>query len=355
VLVIAAGVATTHFAASSFGGAVPRESRQTVQMATMGVSFAAILIVSVLGLVIWTTYEVGARSIGPSPIVAFTMLFAIGMVGLWHCTRRLDDVHPAEKAIKGERPAKQAGSLSDFCVAGLPTLAAVGFAAAPLLGTHFDHDALLFANERQLVILGSDLSSGLAFFGVIVLGAFVMHYASVVFATTSHVVRRNLQLVNHLNIDKGDVSQAATDGSSPAAAAPLDTEASPPPAGAHLIADGSPPPKSADVRRPPNAHTSSDASSPFPAPDNGFSGSALLSSMSFSVSLVLLAAIGIEVWLGGMRIGVFGPLRLVRRVPGAMCDNNRIGFFVRHLLRRRPTYTNPCGLCPDEASSPKFL
>jgi hypothetical protein len=71
--------------------------------------------------------------------------------------------------------------------------------------------------------------------------------------------------------------------------------------------------------------------------------------------LVLLAAIGIEVWLGGMRIGVFGPLRLVRRVPGAMCDNNRIGFFVRHLLRRRPTYTNPCGLCPDEASSPKFL
>jgi hypothetical protein len=220
-----------------------------------GVLLAAVLELVFLSLVMGATLEIGERIVGPSPLVACTVLSVIAMLGLWHCLRRLDDVHPAEPPSAGAANTGLGGSLPDFCVAAVPAVAAVGFAAAPFLRSHFDRDSARFANEIRLEILGTDLNSGLAFFGVIVLAVFVMHFTSIVFATSSHVVRRNLKLVDFL-VDN----------------------------------------------RPPGAA----GSLTFPAPDNAFSGSALLSRVPVSVVLILAAVILIEVWLGGMRLSVFG-------------------------------------------------
>ncbi len=198
-----------------------------------------------------------APDISHSPLIALTLLALVGSIGVWFCARRLDDadLDPASDPMAPQ--LKRREKLRDFCAAAIPAVIAFGVALVPWLRVHADTDALLFGDERLLFALGSNLAAGLAFYGVIVLGVFVMLYASAVIATAAHLVRRDLKLVRHAETE-------------------IQTKAKPPPDGeadtAGSVLEG-----------------------------NGFIGRNVIVMLGF-----ILAAIGLECLVGGIRFTVFG-------------------------------------------------
>jgi hypothetical protein len=198
-----------------------------------------------------------APEISYSPLIALTVLALVGSIGVWFCARRLDDADLGSasdpKALQLDRRQK----LRDFCAAAIPAVIAFGVAFVPWLRVHADTDALLFGDERLLFALGSNLAAGLAFYGVIVLGVFVMLYASAVIATAAHLVRRDLKLVRHAEIE-------------------IQTKAKPPVGEADNTAG------------------------------NVLEGNGLIGRNVFVILGFILAAIGLECLVGGIRFTVFG-------------------------------------------------
>lgn len=158
------------------------------------------LVLPALLIAVGIKRDFAPEHIGYSPLIALTVLALVGSIGVWFCARRLDD---ADLDSAGDPLAPQLErreKLRDFCAAAIPAVIAFGVALVPWLRVHADTDALLFGDERLLFALGSNLAAGLAFYGVIVLGVFVMLYASAVIATAAHLVRRDLKLVRHAEI-----------------------------------------------------------------------------------------------------------------------------------------------------------
>lgn len=100
--------------------------------------------------------------------IGLWVMFIFGSFGLWRCSERLaDDLGQAPEASAGAGPALRE-QWRGFAVA------AFAIALEPGLRTWMDRRALVPVDESLLLALGSDLASGLAFYGVIALEAFVM-------------------------------------------------------------------------------------------------------------------------------------------------------------------------------------
>ncbi len=155
------------------------------------------LVLPALLIAVGIKRDFAPEHISYSPLIALTLLALVGSIGVWFCARRLDDADLDPASDPKTPQLKRREKRRDFCAAAIPAVIAFGIALVPWLRVHADTDALLFGDERLLFALGSNLAAGLAFYGVIVLGVFVMLYASAVIATAAHLVRRDLKLVRH--------------------------------------------------------------------------------------------------------------------------------------------------------------
>jgi hypothetical protein len=143
------------------------------------------LVIPLLFGAAWLAAGIGWNVRGATAWCALGVMVLLGTAALVRCVHRMN----GNGIAHGSEPR------SDLLCAGGAALLGIALATVPLLWRFFDGALLKTLDEGLLAGLALDLRGGLAFLGAVGLAAAVLLGLSVVLATTSRIIHRDLGLI----------------------------------------------------------------------------------------------------------------------------------------------------------------